>query len=381
MTGTMRKRKANVWEITASLGMDQNGIRRRRSRTIHGTKTTAQKELRKLVEEAERDRSRRGVWTVGAWLRTWHREVVQRDCRVKTQERYRGIIDQHLTPNLGQIDLVELSPRHVEDLYQNLLAEGMGGRTVRLVHCVLSGACKHALRRDLVDRNVASLVSPPTFNKRQIVPPEIETVKALLALAEAEGHTLFPFLFTLTYTGMRKGEAWGLKWRHVDLDEGLINVVEAVVRTQHHGQVWNPPKTEKGIREIDLPEVAIDFLTCHKEQQGQNVGPDDLVFPGPNGEMMPETTMMRQLKKLGERVGAPKITFHAFRHFHASVCLEDDENALATSRRLGHGSITTTIDEYGHLMKGRRKSIASSFARAMEPPPEFPPDGNPSQSG
>ena len=89
--------------------------------------------------------------------------------------------------------------------------------------------------------------------------------------------------------------------------------------------------------------------------------------------MMVQTTMMRQLKELGERVGAPGITFHAFRHFHASVCLEDDENAFATSRRLGHGSITTTIDEYGHLLKGRRKSIASAFARAMEPPPDLPP--------
>ena len=88
---------------------------------------------------------------------------------------------------------------------------------------------------------------------------------------------------------------------------------------------------------------------------------------------MPETTMMRWLKELGARVGAPDITFHAFRHFHASVCLEDDENALATSRRLGHSSITTTMDVYGHLMKGRQKSLAQSFAKALERPDESRP--------
>ena len=53
-------------------------------------------------------------------------------------------------------------------------------------------------------------------------------------------------------------------------------------------------------------------------------------------------------------------------HFHASVCLEDDDNGLATSRRLGHSSITTTMDVYGHLMKGRQKSLAQSFAKAMK---------------
>lgn len=89
--------------------------------------------------------------------------------------------------------------------------------------------------------------------------------------------------------------------------------------------------------------------------------------------MMPKTTMMRKLKDLGALVGVPNITFHAFRHFHASVCLEDDENALATSRRLGHSSITTTIDVYGHLMKGRQKSLARSFAKALEQPAESRP--------
>ena len=84
-------------------------------------------------------------------------------------------------------------------------------------------------------------------------------MRALLALAEAEGHPLFPLLYVLTYTGMRKGEAWGLKWRSVDLDNELINVSEAVVRTHRHGMVWDRPKTDKGIRSIDLPTWQLNF--------------------------------------------------------------------------------------------------------------------------
>ena len=85
MTVTMRKRKQNDWEITASLGKDEQGIRRRKSRTVYGTKSEAQKRLRKLVEEVERTRPRRGVVLVSDWLATWYREMVQPRLRIKTQ--------------------------------------------------------------------------------------------------------------------------------------------------------------------------------------------------------------------------------------------------------------------------------------------------------
>lgn len=368
MTGTMRKRGRNVWEITVSLGKDAEGIRRRKSRTVYGTKAEAQKCLRDFVEEVERKRSRRGAVSVGNWLLIWHREDVMPRLRIKTQERYADIIEQNLIPHLGEIPLSDLSPRNIDDAYRSLQADGYAASTIELIHCVLSGACKYAMRREKVDRNVAEFVTLPHVTRHEVIPPEIETVHQLLDLAATENPTLFPFLFVLTYTGMRKGEAWGLKWRHVNLDQGSINVAEAVVRTRQQGTVRNRPKTEKGVRAIDLPEVAVQFLRYHLSQQGPEVGPDDLVFPCDGGGMMAETTMMRQLKELGARVGAPTITFHALRHFHASVCLEDDENALATSRRLGHSSITTTMDVYGHLLKGRRKSVAQSFAKALERP-------------
>ena len=370
MTGTMRRRKQRVWEITVSIGKDATGTRRRRSRTVYGTKAQAQQSLRRFVDEVERSRPQRGAVSVGDWLRTWHREDVVPRLRIKSQERYADIIEQNLIPRLGEMLLVDLSPRHIEDAYQQLMADGLGPRTIGLVHSVLSGACKYALRREKVYRNVAELVARPAVTKQEVIPPEIETVHQLLDLAAAEAHPLFPFLFVLTYTGMRKGELWGLTWRHVDLAAGLIHVSEGVVRTRRHGKVRHRPKTDKGVRSIDLPDIAVEFLLDHRASQGEAVGPDDLVFPGPDGNMMAETTMMRQLKALGSRVGAPNITFHALRHFHASVCLEDDENALATSRRLGHASITTTMDVYGHLLKGRQKSLAESFAKALERPDE-----------
>ena len=373
MRRTKRERKRNVWEITVNVGKDENGIRRRKSSTVYGTKAQAQKRLEDWVKKVEEARERGRDILVGDWLRTWHREHVVPRLRIKKQERYWDIIEQNLVPHLGEIPLSDLAPRDIEHAYRCLLADGYDPRTIRLMNCVMSGACKYAVRREKVDRNVAALVDLPPVTKREVIPPEIETVQRLLALAEAEDHPLLAFLFVLTYTGMRKGELWALTWRRVDLAAGVIRVVEGTVRTKKQGNVESRPKTDKGVRSIDLPDVAVDFLRDHRARRGQEVERDDLVYPGPDGNLMPETTMMRWLKELGARVGAPEITFHAFRHFHASVCLEDDENALATSRRLGHGSITTTMDVYDHLMKGRQKSLAQSFAKALERPDESRP--------
>ena len=69
MTGTKRMRKRGVWELNADVGKDANGKRRRQSRTVHGTKTEAERQLRVLVEEAERVRSTQASPLVGDWLR------------------------------------------------------------------------------------------------------------------------------------------------------------------------------------------------------------------------------------------------------------------------------------------------------------------------
>ena len=90
------------------------------------------------------------------------------------------------------------------------------------------------------------------------------------------------------------------------------------------------------------------------------------MFPHCDGGLMRVTTIIRDLKRLGERVGMPGITFHSLRHFHASVSLQQHQNVVVVSRRLGHSSVVTTLDTYGHVMAGWQKGEADAFAEAME---------------
>ena len=309
MTGTMRKRARNVWEITASLGKDEKGIRRRKSRTVYGTN-------RKQAEPAAHswmklsDRPRRGVVPFSDWLRTWHREDVAPRLRIKTQERYADIIEQNLIPHLGDVPLADLSaPPH-----RGRLPEPAGRRLRR--HYDPADQLRDV--RGVQVRGAQGATRPQRGCSRCLAPSHQtggdptgdRNRQQLLSLAEAEDHPLFPFLFVLAYTGMRKGELWGLTWRHVDLVGALIHVVEGTVRSRKQGKVTYRPKTDKGVRSIELPDVAVGFLRDHRLRQVNQSSPTTSSFRC-RGDMMPETTMMRQLKHLGARVDFPDITFHA----------------------------------------------------------------------
>ena len=122
----------------------------------------------------------------------------------------------------------------------------MSPKSVSLVHTVLSGAMKHALRMELIYRNPVSLVSPPPLKRREIIPPNISVVRDALALAREEGHYLFPCIHLIAYTGLRRGEALGLTWDNVDLDQGRITIEGSLVRSRERGLIIEPPRRTAG---------------------------------------------------------------------------------------------------------------------------------------
>lgn len=326
-----------------------------------------------------------------------------RDTKIGTQNRYRDIIKNQLAPHIGDIPLTDLSPRHIDELFQTVLDEGLDAGTVELVGTVISGACKHALRLEKIHRNPAAVVPAPKKQKKEIQIPEMDQVHHLLRQAKAEGHYLFVFIYLLVYTGMRRGEAMAVRWANVNLKERYIDVVEQAVQDGSGGVRLETLKTERSKRRLFLVPRTVRLLALHKEaQRAERAGSDpeeltedkDLVFPDHDGSWMKPNNLLRHLKELAERSGIDSITFHKFRHFHASTSLEADADLFATSQALGHSNISTTPDMYGHITDSHRRTIADGFARAMEDadldtdpkgadayfPPDFPPDDDPTES-
>ena len=164
----IRQRSKGTWEIDVFLGRDENGKRKRIYETVHGKKADAERRRREILSEMDRGVTpTKTNYTVGAWLDKWMQDKIIPNLKPKTIDRYEGIIRRHLKPNLGHIKLAKLTPVQVQNLETKLLTgqlnpkgKEMDPKGVELVHGVLNGAMKHALKLELISRNPVSLVSP-----------------------------------------------------------------------------------------------------------------------------------------------------------------------------------------------------------------------------
>ena len=116
---------------------------------------------------------------------------------------------------------------------------------INQVHIVLSGAFKYALRMELVRRNPVPLVSPTPVKRTEVPPPNIPSIRQVLDVARSDGHILYPAMHVIVYTGMRRVEAMGLLWEHVNLQEGHIRVENSMVKAKPI------PRWDVHFREID----------------------------------------------------------------------------------------------------------------------------------
>ena len=243
------------------------------------------------------------------------------------------------------------------------------------MHAIISGAYKYALKDDngYAWRNPAKAVTPPKIFRKEVEPPEIARVREVLELAASEGHPLFPCLHLIAYTGIRRGEALGLRHQDLNLEAGIISVVQTVSRSHEKGIIIQPTKNGSSRRSVDLDDDTIEVLRAHIGRQmltrielGGAYEDRGLMFPGPSGKPLEPVSLNRAFRSFAKRVGLKEAKIHHLRHFHASVMLQRGASLLLVSKRLGHASIATTGDIYGHLMPGQQKEAANAFAKAMK---------------
>jgi integrase len=154
---------------------------------------------------------------------------------------------------------------------------------------------------------------------------------------------------------MRRGELLALRWRDLDLDGGKLRVEQSIEQTKA-GLRFKAPKTRHGRRTISLPPSAVSLLREHwKAQQearlrlGMGKAPEDaLVFPTWDSRPRSPNVLTKEWSIAVREIGLT-VTFHSLRHTHASHLIASGMDALAVSRRLGHGSPTITLGVYGHL--------------------------------
>ena len=188
-------------------------------------------------------------------------------------------------------------------------------------------------------------------------------VDQLLAAAQAHGAPYYELIYTAIYTGMRRGELLGLRWRDVDLDMAVLSVVQTLQRVGG-AFILKEPKNARSRRDIALtPDLAI-LLRGYQARQAERRAllglpsdDTDLVFAHFDGSPLDPSTVSHTSKNIVRRAGL-ESRLHDDRHAFATLMMSFGVNPKVVSEMLGHSTIATTMDIYSHVPLALQKEAA-----------------------
>ncbi len=388
-TAAPRKDESNgTWWFVVDLTPGPDGQRRQAKRRGFTTKRAAQEAIDRLrVDSREGTHVAIDRMTVGEYLEAWGETLAVAGRKPATVASYRRNLRVHVVPRLGGIRLQALTPMHLDKMHAELLAGGnmrtegavLSPRTVRYVHTIVRKALSDATRKGLIVRNPSDAATPPSAKSAKA--PEMNfwsPAELHRFLAATEGDDLHPMLRLVAMSGLRRGEACGLRWSDVDLDTKRVHVRQQLVIVaagdgRHETVLQETTKSDAGRRHIDLDPATVAVLRAHRARQAElrlamGAGWVDtgLVFTGPTGGQLDPEKVSARFDTLVRRFDGPRLRFHDLRHTHCAHLIGADVNVKTISRRLGHASVSFTLDRYGHLMPEADGEAAAAVAALVD---------------
>jgi integrase len=309
--------------------------------------------------------------TVGEFLEHWL-SVARGGLLHNSWLAYCQVVRDHIVPFVGGVRLADLRPDHVQRLYSERLAAGVGASAVRHTHKVLHRALGQAVRWGLVVRNVADLVERPTVPRAVVRALSAGEVQGLLLAAR--GERLEGMYYLAVVTGMRIGELLGVQWSDVDWERQGVSVSRQVSRVRGGGLVFQPVKTAAGNRLVALGEDGLDVLRGQQVRvegwrgfAGERWVEQDLIFPNGVGKPLEHRRVGREFRVVCERAGLGAVRFHDLRHTSASLMLRARVPALVVSDRLGHSNVGITLDVYSHVIEEMQSEAAATIEAVVRP--------------
>ena len=350
MRGHLRKRADRSWSVVVDIGHDPGtGKRRQKWIAVHGTKRDAEKKLAEVVRDLDT-----GVFvdpaklTLEKYLDQWVDDYVKTSVRPRTAESYCTIVKK-VQQTFGRVKLTDLNAQQVQRYYSGLLEDGMSAQTVVHYHRVLFQAMRQAVKWDLLSRNVLERVTPPRRTKPELRILGVPEIQALIQAVAGTDHHVVTHL--AINTGLRRSELCGLRWSDVDLDARTLKVVRTMVSVRGHAVQFGEPKSKASRRVVAFDSETEGLLREHSALLSE-FGPlgDEQVCARRDGSVMLPEAVSRGHRAMALRCGIEGVRFHDLRHTHASLLLASGVPIHVVQARLGHESIQTTVDIYGHVV-------------------------------
>lgn len=370
--GSIRKRKDGRWEGRYVVGHDPITGKMISRNVLGKTQAEVKEKLRAAIENSKRlDYTQTGKYTVGQWMDEWFEAYAKVKVRPSSHQTYKGYIENHIKPNIGDIPIEKLTSLQLQKFYRLLLTEGrvpriesekqpkgLSAKTVRNINQVISSAMDMAVRHKLILSNPTEGCELPKVEHREMKTLPAEQLGAFLREAKESG--VYELYYMDLATGLRRGELLGLKWEDIDLQNGIIHVRRQVARVD--GEVKEMPlKTKNSYRNISISQDAVAMLT---EMEAHQVS--DYVFPSSTGGPISPDSVNNMLHRVLKRAGLPSIRFHDLRHTFATLALQNGVDIKTVSGMLGHFSAGFTLDTYAHVTTSAQKEAAKTMGNVLK---------------
>lgn len=247
----------------------------------------------------------------------------------------------------------------------------LSGKTVleyhRCIHTILAQAEKEML----VPYNAADKATPPKQERKEVNYFQPEELPCILSALDEEPIKWRTLVNLLIVTGCRRGEVAALKWSKVDFKNSKITIDATMVYTPKRGIQENATKTAD-TRFLKIPSETMHLLRDYRQawielrfKLGDKWPGYDYLFLRDDGQLMMPDTITAWLARFSKRHGLPHINPHAFRHTAASVLINNGQDIVTVSRRLGHSHTSTTLDIYSHLIAQADADASECIADAL----------------
>ena len=370
--GSIRKRKDGRWEGRYTAGHNLETGKPIYRNVLGKTQAEVKEKLKTAIQETQSlDFSKTGQYTVGQWMDVWYENYAKIKVRPSSHQTYKGYIENHIKPNIGDIPLEKLTTLDLQRLYKTLLAngrvdrleskgqpKGLSPKTIRNIHQILSSALKLAQEQRIILTNPAEGCALPKVEHREMKTLPVEQLQSFLREAKDSG--VFELYYLELATGLRRGELLGLKWEDIDLEHGDLRVRRQIARI--NGKVVEAPlKTKNAYRTLPLAEDTISILN----EQKKKVGSSPWVFPSATGGPISPDSVLHMLHRVLKRAGLPQVRFHDLRHTFATLALQNGVDIKTVSGMLGHFSAGFTLDTYAHVTTSAQKAAANTMGKLL----------------
>ena len=300
------------------------------------------------------------------WLNSWLENYVRPSVKVRTYERYRLIIEQHIKDKIGDMEPDSLSPlvlqRFITELLQNgnrRTGKGLSANSVNAVISVIQSSLKTAHLLGLTKEYTADKLKRPKLTERPVECFTLAEQKRIERAILTGGKDKQYGIVLCLYSGLRIGELMALLWSDIDFAKGILTVSKSC-HDGKDGLVIDEPKTATSRRVIPLPKQLLPLLKSIKKRSASPF------VVSANGKPVSVRSYQRSFELLLKKLNIPHKGFHSLRHTFATRALECGMDVKTLSEILGHKNPTVTLNRYAHSLMEHKAEMMNRLGKLLQ---------------